>query len=65
MISRTPTFSFRVFEYGIFGVLLLVDLLTRGRLFTTPDGEPLDQTTGTEEDLHLESNLREEPEPAY
>ena len=58
------TFSFRVFEYGILGLLLVVDFVSRNRLFTAPNLEH-HQTTGTEEDLLWESTLREEPEAAF
>ncbi|MHC4548943.1 MAG: hypothetical protein ACYTEZ_09205 [Planctomycetota bacterium] len=57
---RDGTFSFRIFEFGLFGVLLLVDFLSGHKLFNL--AEPIHTSTGTEEELAYGQAWREEVE---
>ena len=57
------TWSFRIIEYGIFGILLVLDLMMGGRHLRPPE-EPLARRLGTEEDMPFELAPFEDHEPA-
>lgn len=61
-LTLAGAWSFRVFEYGIFGILLVLDLFTGGRHLRPPE-EPFRLRAGTEEDMPFDLAPYADPDP--